>query len=189
MIGELPGSRTKMHVLKVRGGEQMTVVGLAKEPLGFHTHWLGTRSFMCPGVDCVACLNCVGSRWVGWLPVRWLEKDAEIYHVSILELALGTYDRLNETLRSFSLSSVVGVPCRASRTRNRASLRLDPLISHSSELVEVDEFAEWLLLDVLSTLYGLPSCPEGLGKSSWEAVAIPRAATMVRIAMKRAGLL
>ncbi len=65
MIGEKLSRRTKIALLKVKGGMSCEVVCLADEPLGFRVHWLGKRSFMCPGVDCAADFAGVGSRWWG----------------------------------------------------------------------------------------------------------------------------
>jgi len=186
MIGEMPSSRTKVQVLKVRGGSAMEVVPIVREPLGVHVHWLGVRSFMCPGRECPACFAAVGSRWAGFLPVRWKVQQSAAVHVGILELTGGTFERVQGLLRMVGLRDMLGVKTRASRGRDRGPLRLEPLIESVDDVDEVKEFPGWMLRDAIATLYGLPSCPEGLSGGDWEAIAIPHAVKLIRVALPRA---
>lgn len=185
MLGEKPSARTKMPLLKVCGGHEMEFVCVAREALGVHIHWLATRTFMCPGVDCAACFATIGTRWVGFLPVRWKAAHEKSLHTSVLELACGTHDRLEGLQRMLGLESLLGVRCCASRTRDRASLRVEPITENAADVVRVKEFPEWLLMDAMATLYNLPSCQEGFTRAKWEELAVPRAAQMIRTALPR----
>lgn len=186
MIGEMPSKRTKMPLLKVRGGMQIEIVSLCREPLGFHSHWLGTRSYMCPGIDCPACFAAVGTRWVGFMPVSYKVGQEETARVGVLELTAGAYDAMAGLTRMLGLKNLFGVRFSASRRSKRASLRVEPLDSVDSVPIKVQEFPEHLLLDAMATLYGLPSCPDELDRASWEALAIPKATAMIRQALPRA---
>lgn len=186
MIGEQPSARTKITLVKIKGGMTCELVCLGEEPLGFRVHWLSTRSFMCPGVDCVACYAGLGSRWVGMMPVRWSSRQSEGVHVGILEGTASTFERSAGLLRMHGYDSHLGVRCIASRTRDRGCLRLEPFEPDEEGWREVKEFPAWLLLDAMATLYGLPSCPEGLDRGDWECTAIPQAGRMIRCAVPKA---
>lgn len=186
MIGEMPSTRSKLTILKVKGGMRVEVVLLSAEPLGFNVHWLGTRSYMCPGVDCPACFAAVGSRWAGMQPVRWFNEKHRDGYVGVLEFTGGTYERLAGLQKMLGLQTLLGVPCRVTRSRDRAVLRVEPTIEDQDGVRDVKAFPQWLLLDAMATLYGLPSCPDGLAKSEWETLAVPRAAQMIRVALPRA---
>ncbi len=186
MIGEMPSSRTKITIVKVKGGMRVEVVCLAERPLGFFVHWLATRSFMCPGIDCPACFAAVGNRWVGMLPVRYSVPHSEDTHVGVLELTAGTMERLRGLCQMEGIDTLAGLSCVATRRADRSSLLLEPARDGlvSAELKKV--FPEWLLLDAMATLYALPSCPKGMTRSEWEVTAIPKAKQLVRVALPRA---
>lgn len=186
MIGEMPRTRTKMPILKIKGGMSVKVLPLVKEPIGFHSHWLGTRSFMCPGVNCPACFAAVGTRWVGFLPVRWFNELGGDSHVSVLELTAGSYERLEGLRKMMGHGSLLSMLCDVSRARNRSVLVLEPMDADQECERATKPFPEWLLLDAIATLYGLPACADGSSRSDWEKLAVPRAIQLIRVALPKA---
>lgn len=161
-------------------------VCVATDVVGFSVHWLGNRSYMCPGVGCPACFSAVGARWLGILPIRWSVPQSDDVRYGFLELSSGTYERFDSLRRMLALKSFLGLPAVASRSRDRSSLRCEPGISDRSELIEVKAMPDWMARDAIATLYSLPSCHEEMSVQDWEAAAMPKAMQLIRVALPRA---
>lgn len=186
MIGEQPTSRTKIQVIKVRGGSSLKAVVCCEEPLTFFVHWLGTRSFMCPGVDCAACFAGVGAKWLGLLGVRYEIPHAERAPFGVLELTSAAYERLLGLARLEGEAQLYKMVVEFSRRSKRSSLAAEPCEIPSLQAVVKRPVPEWYLLDGAATLYGLPSCREGMSLADWQAAAIPRSAQLIRAALPAA---
>ncbi len=183
MFGEKPVGRTKVQILKIRGGQNVHVQFRAAEPLAFHIHWVGDRSFICPGDDCPACHSSLGSRWVGILPVVWFTADQKQAYSGVLELTTSAYERLCGLLRMEGRMGLLGLQVHASRRTDRSPLRVEPVpvgaeIAAPCKAVEQDFVA-----DAVSTIWGLPACVRGMKLKEWEARAMPRARALLGVAV------
>lgn len=182
MIGEQYERRTRLKVLKVRGGEVYEVAARRNEPLGFITHWVGRANYMCPGERCPACMDAIGARWVGMLPVVHLQGGTRAKTV-LLELTGSAWTRLDGLLRMDGGTALIGVPLRVQRRKNREALILDPSLDVERE--KIREFPDWALLDAIGTLYHLPRCLEDWDAATWTAAARDVACSKLQSALDR----
>jgi len=164
MIGERYEQRTRLAVLKVRVGTGFRVSLLRGEPLGHIVHWLGKGSFLCPGVRCPACLASTGARWVGLMPCRLHGADGSRRTV-LVEFSGDAWARLAGLLRFEGVDCGVGVEVELSRKSMRGGLIAEGVLCGEAE--KVRPLADWVLVDALATLYGLPRCLEGWGPEEW----------------------
>ena len=132
MIGEKFEARTSLAVTKVPVGGTLLVRAVRSEPLGVVTHWLGAASFMCPGAECPACLEAIGARWVGVLPVR-VQCDGVDRRVSLLELSGGAWARCDGLLRAEGRRDALGVVFEVRRAKKRSGLVLEPVETSLAE--------------------------------------------------------
>lgn len=183
MLGEKPSTRTKLPVLKIRGGMSSELVSASPDVLSFHTHWLGTRSYMCPGVDCPACFAGVGAKWLGLLGVRVPVPHTVHWTVHVLELTSMAYQKLLGLSRMCDCESLLGFHFAASRRSKKSTLGFEPLEQTGLPGAAMRVLPAWALLDAAATLYGLPSAPQSLSREEWEASAVPRAAQLLRAAI------
>lgn len=186
MIGEMPTTRTKLPIMKVRAGVTMQVVIAAEEPVGVYTHWLGARSYICPGVDCPACYAAIGAKWLGLLPVKHAPPHAEASSLFVLELSSVPYERLAGLQRLEGLSSLYDQPIEVRRRTKRSPLVIEPIEKSPLPDTLKRPVPRWLVLDGLATVYGLPPCRDAMTPEEWEAVAMPRAVELLRGAVPRA---
>jgi len=164
MLGEKYESRTRLKVWKVRAGQRFTVRLMRHEPLGHIVHWLGKCSVLCAGVECGACLAGVGARWVGTMPCRLLCSDGTGRTV-LVEFSGDAWARTGGLLHAEGHTDNRGVIVELTRGRSRSGLVGDPCGEPGSE--SVVEMADWVLIDALATLYGLPRCLEGWTAERW----------------------
>ncbi len=175
--------RTKLPILKVQPNSTMEVVALRQRPLGLDTHWIGSRSFLCPERDCLACARGIGSRWVALLPVKVISNGRPAAVVCLLEFSTGSFDRLFGLMRMESCDSLCGYKLRLERRSKRSGLIAEPLFE--ADQIETPAFPDWLLVDAIATLYGLPSCIEGTSADDWSEHVNESAARLVRLAVER----
>lgn len=181
MIGEMPQTRVKLPVLKIKAGMRVDVVIASEQVLGFVVHWLGGRSYMCPGDECEACAQHLGGRWNGFFVVR--VKLPEGRRVALLEVSPGSFDRLAGLCRMEGRSTYAGMRCICSRSKARAPLVIDPVdVTGEEESPLVSSFRAW---EAVSTLYQLPALAPGETLGAWEARAIPAARRLVELACRR----
>lgn len=179
MIGETPTARTRLVVWKVSGGHDLELVGRSAEPLTFRVHWLGRRSYMCPGVDCPACEQHVGSKWLGLWACDAFYRIGEPPRLGLLELTEGAFDCLRMLRLSEGLESFYGLRVIASRRSKRSVLQfelgaLGANVESDRQLVPIN-----LVADAAATLFGLPSCQRDVEFSTWEASAMDVARTLI----------
>lgn len=172
MIGERYEDRTRLKVVKIKGGMTCEFVSRREEPLGFITHWVAGGNYMCPGEECPACKVALGGRWVGVLPIRVLQADT-LRPTQLLEFTGSSWARLLGLARMDGGGSFVGRVCQASRRRDRSALLCEP--AGESDYRKVTPLPEWVLLDAIATLYGLPRCLEDMTAESWTEAARSRA--------------
>lgn len=183
MIGELPTVRAKLPVLKIKAGMRAEFVVLSDSVLGFTSHWLGARSYMCPGEDCVACTQGLGARWNGFLVVKVLLPGGS--RMMLLELSAGCFDRFIGLVRMEGFGSMAGLSCSAGRTRARGALVIEPIRATGEEFgALVPAIRGW---EAIATLYGLPAPVAGEGLEKWEGAAAPAARRLVELAVRRLG--
>ena len=183
MIGERPSLRTKLPVVKVKPGGSLEVVIVSEEPMTFHAHWLGDRSYMCPGVDCPACFAGVGARWHGFVCVRWSLPHGSARPMGLLELTETAYNRLDGLRRMFDLGNLYGLGAVLERRTKKSPMRAEPLDDVKRAVDGGKPVPFWVLIDAVATLYGLPACPGGEFVDGWERAAVPRASQLIRSAL------
>lgn len=181
MLGENPVSRTKLPVLKVRGGSDAKVTIASGSVVGFCVHWLAHRSYMCGGEGCPACLADVGGRWNGVLVVRW--QRGAVRRLLLLEVSASTWERFFGLCRMEGWGSLVGLEVHCTRERPKSPLVLDPLGFVEGE--RAAGVASWRILDAVATLYGLPSAREGESAEDWQERAQPAAHRLIELALRR----
>jgi hypothetical protein len=180
MIGERYERRTRLRVLKVKGGMVLDLVARRSEPLGHITHWVGRANYMCPGEGCPACMAAIGGRWVGVLPVRVLCGEV-LRPTQLLELTGSAWARLDGLLRMDGQRELIGTRLHVSRRRDRDAILLDPDVDGDRFNVKV--FPDWALLDALATLYHLPRCLEGWDAATWSEAAKEKAFARLEVAV------
>lgn len=185
MLGEMPTTRTKLQVVKIAAGGKMRISVVSEKPVTCHVHWIGDRSYMCPGIDCQACFGGVGARWHGFLAVRWEVQGRRIAPLGLLELTESSYERLMGICKMFDLPHLFGLQVELTRRSKKSMIRAEPTEGQDDDVLVRTPFPHWMLMDAVATLYSLPPCQNDGEVSSWESKAIPRAATLVKLAVKR----
>lgn len=185
MIGELPSKRTRVPVHKVRGGSHVEIVVRSRTVFGFHSHWLGKRSFMCPGKECAACEQSIGSRWHGFIAIDLRFPGGREKRFGLLEITESAYGRLEFIRESFGMSDFVGLRCFACRRSQKAPLRFVEADEGESIVAEAKPIEVEFVADASATIYGLPSIGVGQSLKEWERNAIPAARTMIGSAVAR----
>lgn len=180
MVGEKFESRTRIAVLKVAGGQMFRVLLLRHEPLGHIVHWLDGKSLLCPGFGCPACVSSLGARWVGTMPVRLLSPDGK-NRTMLVEFSGDAWARTAGLLRLEGVAENVGYCCNLSRRQARSGLLCDPVVEFTQG--KLAPMPDWMLLDALATLHGLPSCPQNNTLAQWEEDAFPVAMAKVKRAV------
>lgn len=182
MFGETPTTRTRIPILKVGAGQSAPAIALREEPLGFFTHWLGRRSYMCAGNGCPACSEDVGAKWNGVLPVFVTPPQGGRRYIAMIELSTTAYDRLRGLMRMEHLDDLVGVPCEISRKRSKSPLCVE--FTQGRTDIEARRLTEQTLRDAVATIYGLPSCLPDMDIENWETDASRAAARLLSNALR-----
>lgn len=179
MIGEIPVQRVRVPVFKVKGGHDALFVVRSEEVFGFHAHWLGTRSYMCPGTDCSACEQFVGSRWHGFLAVDLcVGSGGELRH-GLLEITESAYGRLQFLRNALGRDDFVGLRVCASRRSSRSPLRLEQPEEGCPVVEATRAVGKPFIASATATIYGLPSPGDGEPLSLWEVKAAEAARLML----------
>lgn len=183
MFGEKPTGRTRVPVIKVPGGSNVVVRMRCKDVLGLHVHWLGRRSYVCPGDDCAACEQHVGSRWSGFVAVDLWRGNNSGIAFGLLELTEGAWSGLQFMRESVGHESILDLCVVAGRRRTRGALRF----SLPEEDVSFGETRKaWRtehIADAAATLYGLPPLRGDQKFATWEPLAKDAARRLVARAL------
>lgn len=184
MVGGNAGpSRVRMTLLKVASGGSVKGVVLSDAVASLRVHWIGRRSYICPGVECPCCLI-AESRWVGFLVVRVAVRGGD--RLFLLELTSGAFDRFVGLCKLEGWDSFYGVMFQALRERTKGPLIVEPvemLMSTGGSPIVLRG-----VYDALATIYGLPGFREGEEVASWEERASAAAGRAIRLAMEREGV-
>lgn len=172
MVGEKFEKRTRLGVLKVSAGQRFRVQFLRDEALGFIVHWLGSTSYLCCGEKCPACFASLGGRWVGAIPCRLLAAAGSCRTV-LLEFSGDSWERVAGLCRLEQFLGLQHGMWEVSRARSRSGLICDPVLPFEVDTLRI--MPDWMLLDAIATLYGLPRCVEGMSVDEWEALVKPHA--------------
>lgn len=181
MIGEMPVRRVKLPILKLKGGSQIECQVVGDQVFAWSTHWVGGRSYVCPGETCPCCPD-YDCRWQGWLLVR-LVHGRNTRQRYLLELSATAFDRLNGLMRMDGRTELFGELLVMKRAKARSPLVIEPMGSASVEGVVVGKAA--MVWDALATLYGLPSVNMKEGVDEWRVRAEARAAFLLQQASSR----
>lgn len=184
MIGEVPSrSRIRMRLLKVQSGSVVDCVILGSELASLRLHWVGGRSYVCPGGDCPACLV-IASRWSGFLPVSVAMGPGSPKGVCLLEVTEAAWSRFHNLCRLADLQELFGLHLSVMRRRRMEPLLLEPL--DRASLGERKPVSVSTCYDALATLYCLPSFMEGETPVDWSARVESAARHHLALAMDRA---
>lgn len=171
MFGEEPTGRTRVPVIKVPGGSHVLVMLRCKVVLGLRVHWMGRRSYVCPGDDCPACEQHVGSRYSGLVAVDLWRGNGTPVGFGLLELTDGAYSRLVFLRESLGSVNLYGLQVLASRRRSRGPLRFDLSDEGETPFEARPPWSMERIADAAATLYGLPPLIDGMTFSKWEVIA------------------
>lgn len=188
MVGELPSSRTKFRVFKVKPGSDMACLSRVKDVMGFHVHWLGKRSYMCPGAECVACEEMVGSRWNGLLGVDVTIDGNGTTRFGLIELSESSYSRLMFVKECEGFKDLFGLRFNVGRQKKRSPIIFTQSADCTVLISNIAEVVDTVIGDACSTLYGLPSVMKGETVSEWSErsshaarMLISRAVQLLRV--------
>lgn len=182
MVGELPVKRARLPILKVEGGAMVEAVICCDTVFAWHTHWVGSRSYVCPGEDCPACPDWE-CRWQGWLLVRLLhgQRKAQPF---LIELSATTFDRFDGLLRFEGGRQYFGLAVQMSRQRRRSALLIEPAgYVDPGGFKKADPLKVW---DALATVYGLPTTAGHDTVEGWQTVASAQAGRLLQRAVESA---
>lgn len=184
MIGEVPSrSRIRMRLLKVQPGSTVDCVIVGSELASLRLHWIGGRSYVCPGGDCPACLE-IASRWSGFLPVSVVMRPASPKGVYLLEVTEAAWARFDDLCRLAELRELFRLHVSVMRRRRKEPLLMEPL--DHVVLGERNPVSVSMCYDALATLYCLPSFMEGETPADWSARVESAARHHLALAMDRA---
>lgn len=175
-----------MLVVKVKGGSSLDCVLVRPAVFGFFVHWLGKRSFVCPGMDCAACFAGVGAKWSGVVPIRWEGRQDIPVYTGLLELSQIGFERLELVRRENDLETLLGMRCVFARAADRSPMRVSLADSGALKTTLKAELPQWLVCDAVATLYGLPACPNDDAIALWESEVAVSAARLIRTALPEA---
>jgi len=182
MICEGPVKRAKLAVLKLRGGMAADVAICCRDVFGLSTHWIDGRSYVCPGEECPACVQCWPARFAGFLAVRVVGPGSRSPY--LLELSSSAFDRLVGLMKMEGYESFEGLQLHLSRMKAKSPLRAEPL-GASADLAGriIDDMAVW---SAISVLYSLPYPAPGECVGDWESRSSSAARRLIELAMVRA---
>lgn len=182
MITEAPTKRPKLAVLKVRGGQAADLVISCDQVMGFQVHWCDGRSYVCPGEDCPACVQCWPQRWNGFLVARVIGPQTRA--PVLLELSATSWDRLSGLMKLQGFETVERLIVSCQRRKPKSPLVVDPLgYSEETDCRIIKEDAAW---SAISVLYQLPQPRPGESRSDWDDRASEAARRLIDLAMVRA---
>lgn len=185
MFGECPSNRVRLPVFKVKGGHDVLLTLRSRDVLGFGAHWLGARSFMCPGLDCPACEQFVGARWKGLLAVELHSGSGRETRFGLIEVTESAYGRLRFLRESYGRTEYCGMRVVASRRSAKS-----PLVFAEGEVGSTfDESAKAVeaiyVASAVATLYGLPSPGPDESLKDWQEHASGSACIALQAALSK----
>lgn len=183
MVGEkLTRSRMRMRLLKVQTGTAVECAVVGAELASLRLHWIGGRSYVCPGGDCPACME-VASRWAGFVPVLVSMGPGSPKGVLLLEVTESAWARFDGLCRLEQDRELFGMRIAVMRRRVKEPLCIDPL--GRADLGERKPIALSTCYDALATLYGLTSVREGETVGEWSSRAESGARHALELAIAR----
>jgi len=122
-----PTPGPKMPILRLKGGEEKTLLVLSQEVQGFWVHWTGRSTVECtvPHDDCHGHKMGFASKWKGYLHVV----DVHSKRQGFLELTPTLAEQLQVQLIPERQRSVRGVTLSVSRTKANNG-RVKVLVTH-----------------------------------------------------------
>lgn len=181
MFGEMPTTRCRLPVLKIRGGMRCDAVCRSSQVFGMQVHWLGNRSFVCPGSECPACVEYLGARWLGMLAVVPSLPEGQSVGTHLVELSAGSFDRMTGLQRMADCKSLLGLTLEISRRHDRSGLRVEP--DFDGVPSDVVELPFSVLGDAVAVLYALPAVIAGEQCAEWSQRVQPAARRLLDIAV------
>ena len=175
----MPSRRTRVPVLKIKGGGHVLLIVRSAKVVSFTLHWLGRRSYICPGTGCPACEQCVGSRWSAFAGAEYSFGTPEQRSFGLLEFTEGAYERLRFMRETEGRPDFVGLRVVASRSRDRAPLRFDLPDEGPCFVASAKAWDHALLIDALATLYALPALVDLSELERWEKACESRSRLML----------
>lgn len=183
MVGEMPSKgRMRMRLLKVQAGSAVDCTIVGSELATLRLHWIGKRSFVCPGGDCAACME-GGSRWAGFLPVLVTMGPGSPKGVCLLEVTENAWMRFDGLCRMESEADLFGLRISVCRRRAKEPLCIDPL--GRDDVGERKPLDVRVCYDALATLYTLPSLNPVETIGDWVERASVAAGHQIAVALLR----
>lgn len=183
MVGEMPTrGRLRMTILKVGGGHSAQGVIVASEIASLRLHWIGKRSYVCPGEECEACQT-VSSRWAGFVPMLVDVGPGRPKGVTLLEVTESAWLRFDGLCRMEQDRELFGMRVSVLRRRAKEALLIDPL--GRGDLGTRRPIRKELVYDVLATIYQLPSLRDGESVEEWSDRASVAARHQLQVGLLR----
>jgi hypothetical protein len=143
-------------------------------------HWIGNRSYVCPGGDCAACVE-VPSRWTGFIPISVALAGGQS-QLMLLEVTEQAWSRFDGLCRLAGHRELLGWRVSVQRSKSKSPLLIDPI-----------EFGCWSRAPVsvghvyaaLATLYGLPGFGPDETPEAWAERAAVSAGYAIQLAIAR----
>lgn len=167
MIGEMPTKRTRLSVLKLKPNVRYHAALACDDVFSLHTHWLGKRSYACPGDECPACDQSIGAKWNGLLYVALRAEGTTNDVYGLLELTEAAYYRLRDFAEMTGQTIGPNLRCLVGRRSRRSPLSFqaveDPeMVPEPSKTASMRYIAAGV-----STLYGLPGLEPNETVTRW----------------------
>lgn len=185
MFGEVPSKRTRVSILKLRSGHESKFVCASDDVFSFTVHWIGARSYVCPGAECQACFSGVGGKWLGLLYVGLLGERGVKPRYGCLELTEAAYYRLRDCSCGSGASIKRGFQFASFRRLRKSPMSFRPLTDAESQGIKLPKIASTFLADGVATLYGLPSVGTGETVATWSSRVEGPAARLIELALSR----
>jgi hypothetical protein len=183
MIGEMPSRRTRLTVIKQPPGVTWFYQLAANQPFSFMAHWLGKRSYLCPGSDCPACAQHIGAKWIGVVLVYTLDDNKRVRGRGLLELTESAWHALDDAAAGSGWPLAEGTQFGLSRPSKRRSLKVEYFGKVNVIRRPEDVDPQRVLTDAVATLYGLPSLAPGEEISSWADRSVDTARSLIKRAL------
>lgn len=185
MINEMPTRRSRIGILKVRPGAEYLLTCASEDPFTFFTHWMGARSYMCPGNECPACAQQIGAKWVGLMYVAMsVDEQKKTVH-GMIELTEPAWYRMKDLATMLGTEIGPGLSCSVSRKGRKSPLIFRPILDEEKAPVPGKIMKMTQIADATATLYSLPSLEPGQEIKKWSERAKTRARSLLSAQLRR----
>lgn len=185
MIGELPTKRTRLSVLKVEPNRPYAISIACEDVFTLQVHWLGKRSYICPGSECSACKQSIGAKWNGLVYVAMQACGSSVVRHGLFELTEAAYYRLRDHAELQGRSIGPRLEAVIGRRSRRSPLSFQSIEAHQEAPVPNQIAPMTAIADGVATLYGLPAVKEGETVAKWAARTEQAARSMIDNQVKR----